>query len=148
MIIKNKRTFSYNFPAEEIRQELKKSQPLVNIIVSENSPIEEKMKYSVSQSLLTYQQESKKSFATLVKEIEISSLTEKKLIDICRGKLTNFSLGELVIYANNLRITFIPCYNCGVNLYPSLLGEILASFKNQVNFYPQKVYQEHAHLSV
>jgi hypothetical protein len=66
----------------------------------ETAPTEEKMKYSVSQSILVYQQESKKSFAELVKEIEIKNLTEKKLIDICCGKLTDFSLGELLIYAN------------------------------------------------
>ncbi len=103
------------------------------------------MKYSISQSILSYQQESKKSFANLVKEIDIQNLTVKKLIDICRGKLTDFSLGELLIYANNLRITVIPCYQCGINLFPPLLGEILTSFKNQVSFCPQKVYQEHAH---
>ena len=125
---------NYNFPAEEIRQELKKSKPIVNIIVSEDASVEEKMKYSVSQSILAYQQTQQKSFATLVKEIDIQNLTEKKLIDICRGKLSNFSLGELVIYANNLRITVIPCYNCRVNLFPALLGEIISAFRNQVSF--------------
>src|SRR5277367_3580894 len=125
---------NYNFPAEEIRQELKKSKPIVNIIVSEDASVEEKMKYSVSQSILAYQQTQQKSFATLVKEIDIQNLTEKKLIDICRGKLSNFSLGELVIYANNLRITVIPCCNCRVNLFPALLGEIISAFRNQVSF--------------
>ena len=126
----------------EIMEQMK--QPIA-FPTEETALTEEKMKYSVSQSILAYQQESKKSFAELVKEIEIKNLTEKKLIDICRGKLTDFSLGELLIYANNLRITFIPCYHCGVNLYPPLLGEILTSFKKQVSFCPQKVYQEHAH---
>src|SRR4051794_17559974 len=93
-----------------------------NILISETAPVEEKMKYSVSQSILTYQQESKKTFATLVKEIEIQNLTVKNLLDICRGKLTDFSLGELLVYANNLRITNIPCYHCGFNLYPPLFG--------------------------
>src|SRR5438270_375950 len=73
------------------------------------------------QSILAYQQEHQKSWAELVKEIDIQSLTEKKLIDICCGKLSGFSLGELLIYANNLRITIIPCYQCGVNLFPALL---------------------------
>jgi hypothetical protein len=139
---------NYNFPAEEIRQALKRSRPLVNIIVPENASVEEKMKYRVSQSILTYQQESQKSFATLVEEVDIQSLNEKKLIDVCCGKLSNFSLGELLIYANNLRITFIPCYNCEVNLYPPLLGEIISSFQNHVSFCPQKIYQEHVHCSV
>src|SRR6266480_5255544 len=122
---------NYNFPAEEIRQELKRKRGIVNIIVSEDAPIEEKMKYSVSQSILTYQQEKQKSFATLIEEIRFTSLTEKKLVDICRGKLDGFCLGELVIYATNLRINFIPCYHCGVNLFPSLLEALILSLKEQ-----------------
>ena len=99
----------------------------------------------MSHSILTYQQESKKSFAELVKEIEIQNLTEKNLLDICRGKLTDFSLGELLVYANNLRITNIPCYHCGFNLYPPLFGEMLSALKKEVGFCPQKIYQEHVH---
>ena len=129
----------------EIMEQMKKP---ITFPAEENVTLtEEKMKYSVSQSILTYQQENQKSFATLVKEIDIQNLTQKKLIDICRGKLTDFSLGELLIYANNLRITFIPCYHCGINLYPPLLGEIIASFQKQVSFCPQKVYQKHTHQS-
>ena len=139
---------NYDFPTEQIRQELKKGKSIVNILIAETAPVEEKMKYSVSQSILAYQQASKNSFAELVKEIEIKGLTEKKLIDICRGKLTDFSLGELLIYANNLRINNIPCYHCGVNLYPPLLGEVLSSFKKKISFQPQKVYREHVHQSL
>src|ERR1043165_449707 len=124
---------NYNFPAEEIRQELKRKRGIVNIIVSENAPIEEKMKYSVSQSILTYQQAQQKPFSTLVKEISLPNLTEKKLIDICRGKINDFCLGELVIYATNLRINFIPCYHCGVNLFSSLLEALILSLKEQEN---------------
>lgn len=143
-----KNSYSYQYPLGDQAIIKKLSDPNYeggNILISENAPTEEKMKYSISQSILVYQQASKKSFADLIKEIEIQNLTEKKLIDLCRGKLTDFSLGELLIYANNLRITNIPCYHCGVNLFPPLLGEILSAFKNQVSFCPQKVYQEHVH---
>src|SRR5438067_8137322 len=93
---------NYNFPAEEIRQELKRKKGVINIVIPENAPVEEKTKYSISQSILTYQQEKKKTFSALIKEIGITSLTEKNLVDICRGEVSNFSLGELLIYANNL----------------------------------------------
>ncbi len=136
---------NYNFPAEEIRQELKRKRGIVNIIVSEDAPIEEKMKYSVSQSILTYQQEKQKSFATLIEEIRFTSLTEKKLVDICRGKLDGFCLGELVIYATNLRINFIPCYHCGVNLFPSLLEALILSLKEQESL-PMKDLGIHKNL--
>jgi hypothetical protein len=147
-----KKTPYYSFPPQEelvrIRKKLTNSNyGGGNVAISEDAPVEEKMKYSVSQSILTHQRRSQKTFADLVKEIEIQNLTEKKLIDLCRGKITNFSLGELLIYANNLRITNIPCYHCGINLFPPLLGEILSSFKNQVSFCPQKVYREHVHHS-
>jgi|SRR3954454_5115708 hypothetical protein len=136
---------SYNFPAEEIRQELKRKKGIVNIIVSEDAPVEEKMKYSVSQSLLFYQQKNKKTFKTLVKEIGVPSLNEKKLIDICRGKLDDFCLGELVVYAINLGITIIPCYDCRVNLYPSLLEALILSLKDQEILPTNNFYQTHFH---
>lgn len=130
---KKSKTENYAFPAEEIRQELKKKKGIVNIIISDDTPIEEKMKYSVSQSILTYQQKNKKSFEIVVKEIGVPSLNEKKLIDICRGKLDNFCLGELVVYALNLGINSIPCYHCGVNLFPSLLEALVLSLREQEN---------------
>ena len=149
MIKKN--NYSYQYPLEDQTIIKKLSDPNYeggNILVPETAPTEEKMKYSVSQSLLAYQQSTQKSFADLVKEIDIQSLTPQKLVDICRGKLTTFSLGELLIYANNLRITFIPCYQCGINLYPPLLGEMLSAFQKQVSFQPKKVYREHTHLPI
>ena len=116
---------NYNFPAEEIRQELKRKKGIVNIVVPESAEPLEKTKYSLSQSILTYHLETKKSLAAMVKEIEITTLTEKRLLDICRGQISDFSLGELIIYANNLRINFIPCYHCGFNLFPSLLESLI-----------------------
>lgn len=136
---------NYNFPAEEIRQELKRKKGLVNIIVSEDASVGEKMKYSVSQSILIHQQKTKKTFAKLVKEIGIPNLTEKKMIDICRGKLDKFSLGELVIYAGNLGINSIPCYDCGVELFPSLLEAIILSLRDLESLPTGSFSQVHFH---
>jgi hypothetical protein len=126
---------NYSFPPQEelIRIRKKLSNPNYqggNIALPKDAPSEEKIKYSISQSILTYQQAKKKSFSTLVKEIGITGLTEKKLVDLCRGKINDFCLGELVIYASNLRITAIPCYDCGVNLFPSLLEALILSLKD------------------
>nr|CAG8614592.1 2839_t:CDS:2 [Entrophospora candida] len=142
MIKKNNYTFKkettrdYSFPPQEelIRIRKKFSNPKHeggNIALLEDADEIEKMKYSVSQSILNYHLETKKSLATIVREIGLTGLTEKKLYDICRGKVNDFSLGELVIYASNLRINFIPCYNCGVNLFPSLSEALILSLREQ-----------------
>jgi len=132
---------NYNFPAEEIRQELKRKKGIVNIVVPESADPLEKTKYSISQSILTYHLETKKSLAVLVKEIEITTLNEKKLLDICRGQISDFSLGELIIYANNLRINFIPCYHCGFNLFPSLLESLILQVQESPPL--ENAYQAH-----
>ena len=124
---------NFAFPAEEIRQELKRKKGIVNIIVPEDAPIEEKMKYSVSQSILTYQQASKKTLNAMVKEIALADITEQKVYDICRGKINDFSLGELIVSALNLRIYSIPCLDCGGNILPILLGDMVYSLKKQEN---------------
>jgi len=129
-----KNNYNYQYPVGDQKIIKKLSDPKYkggNIALPKEADITEKMKYSVCQSILTYHQEKKKSLATMVKEIALPSITEKKLYDICRGKITDFCLGELVIYAINLRINFIPCYNCGVNLLPSLSEALILSLKDQ-----------------
>jgi len=77
-----------------------------NIALPEEADILEKMKYSFCQSILAYHQEKQMPLSLMAQEIGI---TEKKLIDICRGKTVDFCLGELVIYVNNLDISFVAC---------------------------------------
>jgi hypothetical protein len=129
---------NFDFPAEEIRQELKRKKGIVNIIVSEDAPVEEKIKYNIGQSILNYHLKTKKSFAVMVKEIALADITEKKLIDICRGKINDFSLGELIVSALNLRIYSIPCLDCGGDILPILLGNMVYSLKKQENL-PTKI---------
>lgn len=129
-----KNNYNYQYPVGD-QKIIKKLSDLKydkgNIALSEDADTAEKMKYSVCQSILTYHQESKKSLAIMAKEIGIKGITEKTLYDICRGKISDFCLGELVIYATNLRISSIPCYHCGVNLFPSLLEAVILSLKEQ-----------------
>ena len=126
----------YSFPPHEelIRIRKKLSAPKYegeNIALPKEADATEKMKYSVCQSILAYHQASKKSLAALAQEIDLPGITEKQLYDICRGKISDFCLGELVIYASNLGITLIPCYHCGVNLFPSLQEVVILSLKEQ-----------------
>jgi hypothetical protein len=113
---------NYSFPPpkelERIRKKL--SNPNYeggNIALSPEADLVEKMKYSFCQSILAYHQEKQVSLALMAQKIGI---TEKKLIDICRGKTIDFCLGELVIYANNLDISFVTCWECEKNIFPML----------------------------
>lgn len=129
-----KNNYNYQYPVGDQKIIKKLSDPKYdrgNIALPEDANTAEKMKYSVCQSILTYHQEKKKSLVTMAKEIALPSLTEKKLYDICRGKISDFCLGELVIYASNLGINSIPCYDCGVELFPSLLEAVISSLKDQ-----------------
>lgn len=149
MIKKNNYSFKketirdYSFPPQEelIRIRKKLSDPKYeggNIALSKDAEPIEKVKYSISQSILTYHQETKKSFATMAKEIGLADITEKKVYDICRGKINDFTLGELIVSALNLRIYSIPCLDCGRDILPVLLGDIVHSLKKQENL-PTKI---------
>ena len=152
MTKRNNHSYQYPFGDEEIIKKL--SHPKYeggNIALPKDANMDEKTKYSIGQSILTHHQETKKSLSSMVKEIALADITEKKLIDICRGKISDFSLGELVVSAINLRIYFIPCLDCGGNILPLLLGDLVHSSKKQANL-PTKIpniYQalaEHQHL--
>lgn len=137
----------YSFPPQrELERIIKKlSDPKYkggNLALPANADATEKMKYSFCQSILAYHQESKKTLTAMAKEIGIPGLTEKELYDICRGKITDFCLGELVIYASNLRISSVPCLDCGGNLFPKLLESVILSLKEQASL-PTKpnIYQ-------
>ena len=109
-----------------------------NIALPKEADEIEKIKYSISQSILNYHLETKKSLAAMTKEIALADITEKKLYDLYRGKINDFSLGELVVSALNLRIYFIPCLDCGKNILPILLGDMVYSLKKQESL-PTKI---------
>lgn len=136
---------NFTFPAEEIRQELKRKKGIVNIIVPEDAPEEEKIKYTISQSILNHHLETKKSFVAMAQEIALADITEKKVYDLCRGQISNFTLGELVVSALNLRIYSIPCLDCGRDILPDLLGDMVYSLKKQQNL-PTKIPNIHQAL--
>jgi len=109
-----------------------------NIALPKEADEIEKIKYTIGQSILNYHLETKKSLTTIAQEISLVDITEKKVYDICRGKINDFSLGELIVSALNLRIYFIPCLDCGGDILPILLGDMVYSLKKQESL-PTKI---------
>jgi len=109
-----------------------------NIALPKEADEIEKIKYNLGQSILNYHLETKKSFATIAQEIALTDITQKKVYDICRGKINDFSLGELVVSALNLRIYFVPCLDCGENILSLLLGDVVRALKEKESL-PTKI---------
>jgi hypothetical protein len=129
-----KNSYNYQYPIGDQKIIRKLSNPKYeggNIALSEDADEIEKIKYSISQGILNYHLETKKPLAVMAKEIALADITEKKLYDICRGKINDFHLGELVVSALNLRIYFVPCLDCGGNVLSLLLGDVVRSLKEQ-----------------
>jgi len=148
--LKKKTIRDYSFPPQEelIRIRKKLSNPRYqggNIALSKEADSIEKIKYSISQSILNYHLETKKSLAAIAQEIALADITEKKLYDLCRGKINDFYLGELVVSALNLRINFVPCLDCGGNVLSLLLGDVVRSLKEQESL-PTKIPSLHQAL--
>ena len=70
-----------------------------NIGLPENPTLEEKTKYKLCKTILTYQLENKLSLEQGAKKLAIS---EAELYDICRGKISDFSISRLIFYLEKL----------------------------------------------
>ena len=70
-----------------------------NIGLSENPTLEERTKYRLCKSILTYQQKNKLPLEKFAKELAIS---EEELYDICRAKINDFSVARLLFYLEKL----------------------------------------------
>jgi predicted XRE-type DNA-binding protein len=70
-----------------------------NIGLPENSTLEERTKYKLCKSILTYQLKNKLSLEQGAKKLAIS---EEELYDICRGKINDFSIARLIFYLEKL----------------------------------------------
>src|SRR6266480_4903978 len=133
---------NYTFPPQEelvrIRKKFSTKYEGGNIALPKDADMMEKIKYSLCQSILTYHQETKKTLTDMAKEIALADINEKKIYDICRSKINDLSLAELIVSALNLRIYFVPCLDCGGDIMPILLGDVVYSLKKQENL-PTKI---------
>jgi len=70
-----------------------------NIGLPENPTLEQRTKYKLCKEILTYQQKNKLPLEKVAKKLAIS---ETELYDICRGKITDFSVSRLMFYLERL----------------------------------------------
>ncbi len=69
-----------------------------NIGLPENPALEERTKYKLCKSILTYQLKNKLSWGQVAEKLVIS---EEELYDICRGKINDFSIARLIFIWKN-----------------------------------------------
>jgi len=70
-----------------------------NIGLPKNPTLEEKAKYKLCKSILTYQLKNKFSLEQVAKKLATS---EEEVYDICRGKINDFSVARLIFYLEKL----------------------------------------------
>src|SRR5689334_23971371 len=70
-----------------------------NIGLPENPTLEERTKYKLCKSILTYQLKNKLPLEKLAKKLAIS---EEELYDICRAKINDFSINSLISHLEKL----------------------------------------------
>lgn len=77
--------------------------PNKNIGLGENPTAEEKFKYEICQSIARYKRVNKLSSQEVIVRIEVS---QDQLNDILYGRISHFSLNELVNYLEKLHVPF------------------------------------------
>ena|ERR1044072_6371560 len=70
-----------------------------NIGLPKNPTLEERTKYKLCKSILSYQLKNKLSLEQVAEKLAIS---EEELYDICRGKINDFSIVRLMNYLEKL----------------------------------------------
>lgn len=94
---------NYNFPAEEIRKEIKKRKGVVNIVLPENASFLEKIKYELCQKILAYQQDNHLTYEETAQKVGLSL---SQTMEILRGNTAAFAVDSLISYVDNLHIPF------------------------------------------
>jgi hypothetical protein len=70
-----------------------------NIGLPEHPTLEERTKYQLCKTILTYQLKNKLPLEQVAKQLAIS---EEELYDICRAKINDFSVARLMFYLEKL----------------------------------------------
>src|SRR4051812_38103981 len=104
---------NYNFPAEEIRKELKKRKGIVNIILPENASFLEKIKYEIAQKILAYQQDNKLTYEEIAQRLGLSL---SQTMEMLRGNTTAFALDSLINYVEHLYLPLQVKITQGLNI--------------------------------
>ena len=94
---------NYNFPAEEIRKEIKKRKGIINIVLPESAGFLEKIKHELAQSILAYQQDNHLTYEETAQKLGLSL---SQTMEILRGNTATFAIDSLIGYVDNLHIPF------------------------------------------
>jgi len=92
---------NYNFPAEEIRKEIKKKKGVVNIVLPENAGFLEKIKHELAQSILAYQQDNHLTYEETAQKL---GLPLSQTMEILRGNTTAFAVDSLINCIDHLHL--------------------------------------------
>jgi predicted XRE-type DNA-binding protein len=115
---------NYQYPERDKEIIVKISNPnyeVGNYILPENSSIEDKFKYEICQTILTYQQENKIAYRELAQQLELPFAEAMALL---KKRINHFTLTDLVNYLEKLTIP------CQVKIIPTQLkSETVPRFK-------------------
>jgi len=106
---------NYQYPERDKEIINKLSDPnyeVGNYVLPENASVEEKIKYEICQTILTYQQENKVSYQEIARQV---NLPFTKTMSILKRRINDFTLKELVSYLEKLTIP------CQVKIIPTEL---------------------------
>ena len=106
---------NYQYPERDKEIIAKISDPNYEVgsyVLPENASVEDKFKYEICQTILTYQQENKIAYEKLVQQL---GLPFAKTMSILKKRVDNFTLKELVNYLEKLTIP------CQVKIIPTQL---------------------------
>ena len=97
-----KKNYNYQRPAGEkeiVARMMDPNYDRGNLGLPEDASPETKMKYRIGKAILAYQQDNRLDLAEVAKRLSIS---QNNLYDICRGKVDNFALPDLINYLEKL----------------------------------------------
>jgi len=106
---------NYQYPERDKEIIAKISNPnyeVGNYILPENASMEDKFKYEICQTILTYQQENKIAYEKLAQQLDLPFAETMALL---KKRVDNFTLKELVNYLEKLTIP------CQVKIIPTQL---------------------------
>src|ERR1700722_235974 len=95
---------NYQYPSRDKEIIAKISDPnyeVGNYVLPENASIEDKFKYEICQTILTYQQENKIAYEKLAQQL---GLPFTEAMALLKKRINNFTLKELVNYLEKLTI--------------------------------------------
>ncbi|KLL02206.1 MAG: hypothetical protein MRERC_3c033 [Mycoplasmataceae bacterium RC_NB112A] len=109
---------NYQYPSQDKEIVSKLSDPNYEVgdyILPENTSVEDRIKYEICQTILTYQQENKIDYQKLTQQL---NLPPHEVIVLLKKRTKNFTLKELVNYLERLVVS------CQVKIIPTQLKQI------------------------